>query len=353
MRECFTIFMTGMETAMPDPQQNPNPETSTSASELSPPEAATLIATPAPLRGMPAVFVSSGGLSPGWGIFLYLGMGVILFLILSNLLRLIPSRGAGFLWQQMFIQAVLVISCLVPAFVMTRIEKRPFCLYGLPIRQARVRLFCIGLLWGILALSALMLLLRGVGVFSYGSVILHGLRIWKFALFWGVFFFLVGIFEEFTFRGYTQFTLSEAIGFWPAAFVWALVFGSLHLIGNVGETWLGSLCAAMIGLFFCFTLRRTGNLWFAVGMHASWDWGESYLYSVPDSGGTVPGHLLNSSFHGSRWLTGGSVGPEGSVLVFVVIGAAWVVFDRMYPGLRVAGRTDEPAPNQTATVYHE
>jgi membrane protease YdiL (CAAX protease family) len=87
----------------------------------------------------------------------------------------------------------------------------------------------------------------------------------------------------------------------------------------------------LIGLFFCFTLRRTGSLWFAVGMHASWDWGESYLYSVPDSGGMVPGHLLNSSFHGPRWLTGGSVGPEGSVLVFVVIAAAWVVFDLIYP----------------------
>ena len=111
------------------------------------------------------------------------------------------------------------------------------------------------------------------------------------------------------------------------------MFGGLHLIGNVGETWLGSLCAALIGLFFCFTLRRTGTLWFAVGMHASWDWGESYLYSVPDSGGIITGHLLRSSFHGSRWLTGGTVGPEGSVLAFVVIGAAWVMFDRMYqPG---------------------
>jgi hypothetical protein len=55
---------------------------------------------------------------------------------------------------------------------------------------------------------------------------------------------------------------------------------------------------------------------------------------VPDSGTTVTGHLLNSSFHGSRWLTGGSVGPEGSVFVFVVIALAWVVFDRVYPSAK-------------------
>jgi uncharacterized protein len=75
-------------------------------------------------------------------------------------------------------------------------------------------------------------------------------------------------------------------------------------------------------------------------MHASWDWGESYLYSVPDSGGMVTGHLFNSSFHGSRWLTGGSVCPEGSVLVFVVIAASWVVFDRVYPSV---ARAPSPA----------
>jgi len=288
-----------------------------------------------------AIFLGPEGLRPGWRIVLYLGMGVLLFLLLSSFQYLIPSRGAGFLWQQMFIQVVLVVSSLSPAAVMAKIEKRRFGDYRLALGQASGKLFWTGLLWGILALSALMLLMRLLGVFSYGNLALHGLRIVKFAVFWGVFFFLVGIFEEFTFRGYTQCTLSRAIGFWPAAYVFSFIFGALHLIGNVGETWLGSLCAALIGLFFCFTLRRTGSLWFAVGMHASWDWGESYLYSVPDSGGTVPGHLLSSSFHGSRWLTGGSVGPEGSVLVFVVIAAAWLVFDRLYP-YADGGRASSP-----------
>jgi len=290
-----------------------------------------------PIADLPAphpghmIFVSREGLRPGWRIFLYLGTGVALFLLLSSFQHLIPSRGAGPLWQDMYIQLVLVVSSLSPALVMARIERRRFSDYGLALRQASGKLFCAGLLWGILVLSALILLMRLLGVFSADNLAIHGSRIVKFAVFWGGFFFLVGMFEEFTFRGYTQFTLSQTVGFWPAACVWSLIFGGLHLIGNVGETWLGSLCAALIGLFFCFTLRRTGTLWFAVGMHASWDWGESYLYSVPDSGATVPGHLLNSSFHGSRWLTGGSVGPEGSVLVFVVIAAAWVVFDRIYP----------------------
>jgi len=140
---------------------------------------------------------------------------------------------------------------------------------------------------------------------------------------------LVGFFEEFLLRGYTQFTLTRGIGFWSSAIFLSAAFGAIHL-GNKGEDIFGALAAALIGLFFCLTLRRTGNLWFAVGLHASWDWGETFLYSVPNSGTTAPGHLLNSSFQGPRWLTGGSVGPEASVFVFIVIGLMWLLFHLQY-----------------------
>lgn len=281
-------------------------------------------------------FLGPSGLLPGWGIFLYLGIGVLLFFLLSPLEHLIPLRGAGRLWQDFYIQSVLAIASLLPAALMANIEKRPFAAYGLPARSAFGKQFWNGILWGLLSLSALMLLMRAAGAFSIDGLALHGGRIAKFAVFWGLYFLLVGFFEEFTFRGYTLFTLSSGVGFWPSAIVLSVIFGGLHLL-NAGEAWPGALAAACIGLFFCFTVRRTGTLWFAVGMHASWDWGESFVYSVPDSGSMVPGHLLNPSFHGSPWLTGGSVGPEGSILLFVVLVIVWLIFDRVYPA-----KIDEP-----------
>ena len=154
-----------------------------------------------------------------------------------------------------------------------------------------------------------------------------------------MFFVLVAVIEEFLLRGYTQFTLARGIGFWPAAVVLSALFAYAHL-RNPGETPLGILTVALIGLFWCFTLQRTGSLWFALGLHASWDWAESYFYGVPDSGGMSPGHLLNSSSQGPAWLSGGSVGPEGSVLVFAVIALMFVVFHFTFPenqDLRVAG----------------
>jgi CAAX protease family protein len=91
---------------------------------------------------------------------------------------------------------------------------------------------------------------------------------------------------------------------------------------NGGETPLGLLAVGGFGLFFCYTLRVTGNLWLAVGFHASWDWAQSFFYGVPDSGVHTAGHFLNSVATGPAWLSGGSVGPEGSVLVFATLGAA-------------------------------
>ena len=143
-------------------------------------------------------------------------------------------------------------------------------------------------------------------------------------------FFVVGLFEEFLFRGYAQFTLATGIGFWPAAMALSAVFGAIHL-ANSGEDRVGALSVFVIGMFFCLTLRRTGNLWFAVGLHAAFDWGETFLFSVPDSGLVAPGHLLNSSFHGPVWLTGGTVGPEGSVMAFGVVALAAVAFALVYP----------------------
>jgi hypothetical protein len=280
-----------------------------------------------------SVFIGPDGLRTGWRFAIYLvAFFALLYLITFTtkpFLHLKPHQAPP-VWVFLLGEFESLVAAVLPALALAKYENRPFRVYGLPLQTALGKQFWIGLIWGICAVTVLMLMMRSAGVFYFGGLALHGARILKFAGFWGVLFLVVGLFEEFITRGYTQFTLARGIGFWPAAVLLSAAFGAIHL-GNPGEAWLGALAAACIGLFFCLTLRRTGTLWFAVGMHASWDWGESFLYSVPDSGQVAPGHLLRSSFHGSRWLTGGSVGPEGSVFVFVVIALLWFVFDRVYP----------------------
>jgi membrane protease YdiL (CAAX protease family) len=267
-------------------------------------------------------------LRPGWGFTFY---AVTYYLLQKVVNAWAGSWDLGALRSAMALELALFVAAVIPALVLARVERRRWAAFGLPVRQAFGKLFWVGAVWGFAGITLLLAALHGLHVFNFGHVVLHGVRIAKYGAFWAGMFLLVGLFEEFLLRGYTQFTLARGIGFWPAAVALSCVFGAVHL-GNGGEDWRGILAAAAIGFFFCLTLRRTGTLWFAVGFHAAWDWGESFFYSVPDSGTVSPGHLLSSSFHGSSWLTGGSVGPEGSVMCFVVIAAAWVAFERMYPG---------------------
>ena len=276
------------------------------------------------------VFVGPNGLYPGTRCLIYLAMFGGLLLLFLTLLRVVHPQRGGPVWWSMVGEIGLLLSAILPAFVMARIEGRSFAEFGLPAGSAFRRNFWVGTLWGIASLTILMVVLRLAGAFEFGSLALRGTSILKFAVYYALFFLLTGFFEEFLVRGYSQWVLSQGMYFWPAAALLSAGFGALHS-ANPGESKSGLIAAALIGFFFCLTLRRTGDLWWAVGFHMSWDWGESYLYSVPDSGGMMTGHLLNSSFHGPDWLTGGSVGPEGSLLVFVVIVALWVVFDRVYP----------------------
>ncbi|MGO9274222.1 MAG: CPBP family intramembrane glutamic endopeptidase [Terriglobia bacterium] len=291
---------------------------------------------PSPERsGIEVVFLGPNGIRAGWRLLIYLIMAIVAGFVLSFIPRLLGIRPAKGLSPSVAIygEGSAFLALLLAAAVMARIERRSFADYALPLRGAFGARFWQGVAWGFVALTALLLLIRADHGFSFGGMALHGRPLAHYALVWGAAFLSVGFLEEFLFRGYTLYTLTTGMGFWPSALLLSALFGAVHL-GNTGESWIGGAAAGLIGLFFCFTLRRTGSLWFAVGLHAMWDYSESFIYSVPDSGAMVTGHLLNSSFHGPNWLTGGTVGPEGSWLVFAVIAAMFVVFDRWHREVR-------------------
>ena len=315
----------------PLPPSVPEPASPTAADSAPVAATASLLITnvrqESPFRD---VFVGPEGMYAGTRWLIYLALGGLVLLIEGVLMHFIHPHAGGPVWWGMVSELSLLLAAILPGLVMAKIEERPFGNFGLPARGAFGRNFWVGTLWGIASLTVLMLVLRAAGAFTFGSLDLHGGRILKFALYYAVFFLLTGFFEEFLLRGYSQWVLTRGMHFWPAAALLSVSFGAMHGV-NPGEARIGLVAVVAIGFFFCLTLRRTGDLWWAVGFHMSWDWGESYLYSVPDSGTMLPGHLLNSSFHGPAWLTGGSVGPEGSYLVFAVIAALWVLFDRVYP----------------------
>lgn len=291
------------------------------------------------------VFVGPDGLRAGWRLLIYIALTVAIAFGLGRLL--LHGRHAFGPLIVTLGEAVLLVAVTVPAVILSYYERRSWNSYGLPLRKMLGARFWEGAVWGFVALSVLLLAIAATGSFSFGQFALHGRAIAYYAASWGVAFLLVGLAEEFALRGYTQFTLASGIGFWPAALVLSAAFAALHM-GNKGENPVGILNVFVVGMFFCLTLRRTGNLWFAVGFHAAWDWAESFFYGVPDSGAVMPGHLLSPVFHGSRWLTGGDAGPEGSVLCLVLIGVLSLLVAVRFPR-----QVNYPDPRTIAETLQE
>jgi membrane protease YdiL (CAAX protease family) len=177
-------------------------------------------------------------------------------------------------------------------------------------------------------ISFVVLLIAGVGGYFLGPLA-GGSRIFFSAASWLAVFFVVGLAEEYAFRGYLLKTLAAGMGFWPAAILLSLAFGAVH-IRNPGETPIGLVTVVLVGMFFCLTVRRTGDLWFAVGAHAAHDFGQAFVYSVPNSGTLIRDPLFGSSVTGPAWLTGGAAGPEGSVLELAVLGLVFALFAALY-----------------------
>ena len=259
-----------------------------------------------------------------------LGEGAIY--VLRPLLRSFVHRDAPQTSPQVIflVEFLALLGAFFAAFVLSLLERRSFGEYGLRLQRNSARQFVQGVVFGITEISSVIAVLAALGCYRFGSLELHGKAIISWAVVWAAVFLVVALYEEFAFRGYVQFTLTQAIGFWPTAVALSILFGAVHW-ANPHETPAGIIGVVLSGLFWCFTLRRTGTLWFAVGMHASFDFGETFLYSVPDSGAIFPGHLSGATLLGPAWFTGGNAGPEASIVDFLAIGALFYAFHRLYP----------------------
>jgi len=302
--------------------------------------------------GLKPIFVGPNGLRAGWRLLLFLA----LFAVLFGSFVLIKAGGPQGFREKYRNQSHITITPLVmgeseaitllflcgAAVIMSKVEHRKFSEYGLPLRQALRKDFWIGSSMGFLAISGTLLTIFLLHGFRIAGLALHGAAIVSSLAGWGIAFLLAGLVEEFLFRGYIQYTLASGIGFWPAAFVTSALFGFGHFF-NSNENVRGSATVVLFGLLLCLFLRRTGNLWCAVGFHLGYDWGQMF-YGVPDSG-IVPYHnLLDSALSGPQWLTGGIVGPEASFLTPLALLVVAVIFSRHHREIRYQVQRPQSMP---------
>ena len=284
--------------------------------------------------GLPVVTAGPKGLRAGWRLLIFLLMLVAMGAVArATIIRfLIPAGFSPEKFTPLKIavpDAFFVCILAMAAWVMSRIEGRRIGQYGLPLKQGLMKHLWLGLSIGFLASSATVLIIFLLHGLQIARPTIHGTTILMSAAAWGGAFLLSGIAEEFLYRGYAQFTLATGIGFWPAAVILSALFGFGHL-SNKGENISGALSVVSFGLLLCLFLRRTGTLWCAVGFHLGYDWSQTFFYGVPNSG-FIPSHnLFNITLNGPQWLTGGTVGPEGSVICPLVLAVVAILFSLGY-----------------------
>jgi membrane protease YdiL (CAAX protease family) len=137
--------------------------------------------------------------------------------------------------------------------------------------------------------------------------------------------------EEILMRGVVFRLLEASLGTWIALAVSAALFGAGH-IGNPNASLLAAVAIAIeAGVLLAAAYLLTRRLWFAIGIHAAWNFTQSGIYGLPTSGIPMNG-IFVSSVSGPDWLTGGAFGVEASAVAFVLASAAGVVL------LVIAGR---------------
>jgi len=161
--------------------------------------------------------------------------------------------------------------------------------------------------------------------------------------------YLSGMLEELMFRAILLRILARAFGpRWGLALS-SILFGVAHLTHG---TWLAALAITInAGLTMGLLYMITGRLWMSVGLHIGWDFTETSILGVNSNDGL----LLSTPMAGKPdFLTGGSFGPDASILAFVigVIAVMAIVYARAKGWFKI--QTTMPSANVAeGEIAHE
>ena len=211
-----------------------------------------------------------------------------------------------------------LIVILVVTGVAARFEQRRIDSYGLPVNEAFGGFFWDGVIAGFAAIAFV-----GAGMLISGGLLvhgvaLHGAQLITSSVLWLIAMLLVGVMEEYLFRGYALQSLWRGAGFWSAALITTALFAGDHLEKpHENAIDIGMIFALAIVL--CISVRVTGSLWWAVGWHAAFDFGQFFVIGTPNGGRVPQGRLFDVTFPGPAWITGGELGTEASYFMIPAV----------------------------------
>jgi CAAX protease family protein len=223
------------------------------------------------------------------------------------------------------------------------VENRPLASMGF-VKKAALSRFLRGILLG-LAFNAVVVFtifaLGGYDVIAIAPAFQTPGALGMIALlFLG--FVVQGSTEEIMMRGWVMSAMAARFGLVAAVVVNSVIFAGLHL-GNEGFAhinWIAMANIVLVGLFLSLYAIREGSLLGVFGWHAAWNWLLGLGFGLEVSGMKVDVPALVVDFDTRTdmldALTGGTFGPEGSIIVSIVLtlGILWYVLPAKNKGNR-------------------
>ena len=261
-----------------------------------------------------------GEVRSGWKILILFLVEYILLFIMANIIGslVVISRSIreNIYIILMFSQEIVLI--LTPILSWKVLFKKDLSLIGLQaLNKKEVKNLILGSVMRIAAITLAFILI----IISKSGVLVNSLLEPRFSLSLVVYFILfifVGFAEELLSRGYIIGAMEvSSNNKLFAVMVSAVIFSLMHY-GNNGFSLIPFLNIFLVGILFGFMYVKTKSIWLSTGFHITWNFFQGCIYGMPVSGITTP-KLYEMTFVGNSILNGGTFGPEGGLIVTMVI----------------------------------
>jgi hypothetical protein len=265
-------------------------------------------------------FGDDGLIRPIWRALLYLLTGLVVLILLRRLVQG-GAKGMPQGWRLAALYALMNACLLAMAWLFLRgFDRRGFRALGLWFYPGWGRESLAGLGIGAGLVTAVVLGLAVTQAAGYEGMNAAA-GVWLGTLASAGFLLLAAAFEEIVFRGYAFQRLVDSLGKFGAILILSVLFGLGHL-SNPSANPLSTANTVLAGVLLSVAYLKTQALWLPIGLHWAWNLMVGPIYSLPVSGVRVGPGLFVAESSGPDWLSGGTYGPEGSVVLTVVCAAA-------------------------------
>jgi membrane protease YdiL (CAAX protease family) len=267
------------------------------------------------------------------------------FFIVGQVLVLLPSKWLGLVSRETIETYPTILILIIGVFSMVALifgawlhffERRSWASVGLGLEKDTRRNYLLGFGLGLLMAASAVYAVRLLGGYVVEAEV--GLQFYDLApiLILMFAFMLQSGVEELIFRGWMLGRIAARYGLWAGVIGNSVLFCLMHVdtdalaaLGLSG-TLLFVAMTILFSVFLSLLVIKEKSIWGAAAWHAAWNWTFITWFGLPTTGielNLVPlvSDLMPAP-EAAVWLTGGTDGPEGSILALIVLalGCLWL-----------------------------